>query len=1174
MGRKRSGSLLEMLFICVLFMLCLMPGLSGAETAYQPPAVKYVLKEDSNFDYVGTAPKSGFFFYGAETIGEMWLNGPIEQETTYNGYTAYGATGAITFRYDYDGKFKKDNTWHLVVDGLRWIRDYDLGFMNNMANGCIMVERSTDTIHWEKVIDPIKNYFDKAKENDESRLCTIEETEYKNGMYYRIVVAYKMGRKTGGGIPLVNDQEYRKCAEVYEFYLSSENNYVTFSDIGNGLELANQASTETGFMVRKNNSRAVVTIQGREQECLDYEYIAEPGVYDLTVTTQLGKQYSHRITVSTGLDFTSIAPRIYGSDRNKGFPLTTAVTQTTFGGLLTSLYLATPKGTSVVQQDAAYGMTGQSVALYLKLNLNALGSGSDWSLVYDEWGKAKEQTVCGTVTGEVGKGALIIQTSREGKGWSNANQGRYRDGLYTTDYASHYGKTENVLIYTPSGKDVLNGIHIRVLFAYQVQNTGTKTYYDYVEGYQFYLCSNELGAVTFHNLSVAEQLEESFADADQNTIAVYKQAESLGNASYTTTGFQIDKTLNPTVKHEVRMNGEEVSDKHETSFEETGRYDITLTSMVGSTKQYTIYVDRRTPEEAMSLYFGEGFISGKRIYAEGSWPVYEGGRSSYRVAGLNGNAQPLYGRITNLTTGSTITIEQNVEEKTGTLDEPGEYQAVFATSEQVFTDELTGDARVFTFHFLVIPEGTAPGPVINQKLLEDYSHTTAADCNPVYYGLTYSSAEKGKITIAFASKKAAVDYAYEYEKGMVEIQENGGYRYNGRLEVDQNIRYDSAWDLTDAVYYFAEAGVHRHYFDMSDVFTYLTLKPEDLASIPNLRQVEFPRSVTVFAEGEKEKLTEIDALPLLNDKPYAYLNPKTGEEERGVYSFEFVTDQYGGLDSKTVTITDSKGGSHDIRYSESVGKQLLADLCPSGIVTIREETMYGDYAEYQAVYIAPESNQTEITLNYKQGDSTGTVVYTKADSALDTVVDAFTIAQLTDPVDPYAFVVVRHGKSEDIFTAQDSIEKEWTEPGYYSIICRNRMGYGYTIPVMIASHEGNTAAGQRLSGTSDEQQTGEKTNTLQATVTEQKSAETTGNLSSGSDSPEQAGKNTNKDTKQEASGSGNAVKQAEQNNGGNTVILIIILAVAAAVVLIIFRRIKLFSRVTKDLKGGEDKKDE
>ena len=47
--------------------------------------------------------------------------------------------------------------------------------------------------------------------------------------------------------------------------------------------------------------------------------------------------------------------------------------------------------------------------------------------------------------------------------------------------------------------------------------------------------------------------------------------------------------------------------------------------------------------------------------------------------------------------------------------------------------------------------------------------------------------------------------------------------------------------------------------------------------------------------------------------------------------------------------------------SRSVGQQLEAAGCPSGIITITETTKYGDSVSYQAIYIAPDDNPTEIT---------------------------------------------------------------------------------------------------------------------------------------------------------------------------------------------------------------------
>lgn len=1144
MKPMRIGFLSGILIMCFLLILCGLPGFAGTEQDYIVSGKDYVLPDDSRYDYSGVTPMVSFF-YGTKSLGKLHINGPIEKSTKFNGYAAYGATGSLSIQYTYDGAYQKseEESWHIVSDGMRWIRDYDLGFTKTVGNGCIMIEKSTDAENWETVINPVKNYFIKEKSPSDSLLYTIPESEYMNGMYYRVVVAYRFAKRTHDGF-WSDEYDNRKCAEVYEFYVASEKNYVTIRDMGNSFSLNDQASTDTGFMICKNGSQAVVTVNRSKDNCQDYDYFTEPGKYNIHITTQLGKKYNYTVSVANGSSFTPLQPKTYESEKDKGFPLEKSVARPVFGSSLTSLSIVTPKGFDIKQDNTRYGIKGKSVSLYLKLNHGDGSLGSDWVLSADSWGKNKNQLVCGVQTGEIGKGALIIQTSRDGKNWNNDDKGRYAKGYYTTDYVSSFGKAENVLIYTPWGQDVANGIHIRILFAYQVNQASSKDYRDYVEAYQFYLCSDELGAVTFHNLSLEETLDETFADADQNTVEVYKQAESLESGSYTATGFQIDKNLNPTVKHTVLHNGVRISNTQK-RFEETGKYEITLTSAVGSTRDLTIYVDRLAPEEAMKQYFGESFLSGKRIFSEGEYPVYEGGELSYHVSGLDNMVLPLFGQITNISTGSVITIEQNPDEKTGIISEPGEYQAVFATSEKVFTGELAGDARVFTFQFRVIPQGTAPGPVVNQNLLNDYSHSTVTDCNPIYYGLTYSSAEKGKITLAFASMEAAVDYAYEYEKGMVELQDNGGYRYNGSFVVDQNIKYDSTWDLTDAVYYFAEAAVHKHYFDMSDEFTYLALKPEALESNNNLRQLELPRSVTIFADGQKEKLADIDALPLLNDKPYAYLDPETGKEDRGVTSFEFITDKFGGIDSKSVLIIDSDGGQHAIRYSESVGKQLLADNCPSGIVTIHEETLYGDSVEYQAVYIAPGENQTELALTYTHGEENDAVILNSSNDGTEIIADTFKITGLNDPLDPYSLLIVKHGQQEEAYTAKDTIETKWSDPGEYRITCVNRMGYGYTVVLKMNAADMASATALVTTGSS-----------METVVADRTTDQSQGSLQS---KQNEIAERT--DITEEQITEATEEKQDEKKTSVAIIGIIAGLIVLAVLCVIIFRRAKLFSSI-------------
>lgn len=1169
---RNRALLIIILMISLLALICVWPVIAGADQDFTIPGEDYVLPDAS--EYVLTkAAHVDSFFYGEKSMGALRMIGPVSKVSNQDDYTAYGVNGAVSLYYTYDGDHRDTSfqTWYVDDDAMGKVHGYDFGgIFKGVGHGCILIEESENGKEWSLVRDPglpKLNYFTEPRKDEKAFLFTVPEETVKNGHYYRVVVAYRFCKKTGNGIIYIGDQfEYKKCIELYQFYVCSENNYVTIRDMGNGLTLQDQDSTDTGFIICKNGSNAMIKVEGKEEECRDYDFFADPGEYVVKVTTELGKEYQYTIDVTGGVDFTPLKGTIYRSEKDTGFTNSTVPPNTVFGGSLTSLSLVTPKGTEIVSsEDQNFGISGKSVSLYLKLNKDIDNLGNNWVVNDDKWGERKNQTIGGIeAAGPIGKGALLIQTSRNGKNWVNAEKGKYANGLYTTDYASYYGQAQNVLIYTPSGDDVINGIHIMVRYAYQVYHPETKDYRDYLEIYRFYLCNNNLNAVTFHNLSVAGTLADEFRDADQNAIEVYTEAETLISGSYTTTGFRIDNSLNPTANYKVVVNNEYVDLTGDT-FESPGKYDITLISAVGSTRESTIYVDRSTPEEAMQKYFGDGFVSGKRIFSEGEYPVYEGGETAYHVAAVDVNTLPLYGQIVNQTTGSVIEIEQNHEMKSHLITEPGDYQAVFSTSKAIFNadESLKGDARIFTFRFHIIAQGTAPGPVVNQKLLDEYRRSTVSDSNPVYYGLTYSSATKGNITIAFATWEEAKNYAYQYESGTVEKQNDGAYRYTGSFIVKQKTKFDSAWDLTDAMNYFAAEAVQKHCFDMSDEFTYLSLTDEMIESTSNLRQLELPQSVTIFADGQKTLLTDIDALPLLNDKPYAYLNPITGETDHGYYHFEFITDQYGGIDSSKVTIIDSQGGQHPIQYSTSVGWQLLKDNCPSGIVTVREETKYGDAVEYKAMYIAPNENQTQLKLTIMHDGNSETKVFNshEADPEKAIEVESFAISEINDPIDPYALVIVRHHQREDIFTAKDLANTSWSEPGIYRITCVNRMGYGYQLAMVVPG----------IDETAENEQINPESTSDQGTVTESRNdnVQTNENPTLDESTKEQMQQSASTEKENEIAAS------ERKATGGNNVPLIIgiIIGVAllAGLCILAYKRIKIFSRMTDDMKGEDDK---
>ena len=1070
---KKCGFFRLLLPVLIVFLICLISIEADADT-YSVTGAIYELPDNSDYD-LKDARKVLTFSYGNSRLGALTLNG-IDQSSTYDNTVALGVKGDATVSYMYtnDRRRKNPDIWYVDGDGTGKVNGHGLGFLQGVGHGCIIVEKSVDKQSWEMVIDPKKDYFKELKSGQAAQLFKISENEVKNGMYYRITVAYRITRrkqKNWHG----DDYEHKKCLEIYNLYISSEKNYIDVIDIGSGKVLYDSQETKSGFMIRRNgsNNKVVISRNVSDDNTLAKlnvptfsEMQTEPGIYNVYAYTKLGKKYTWQITVTEGVDFTEVPETtIYKSKKNKGYSPdskdATQVQNTVFLSPLTTVSLASSKAAEIKAGARAniFGIKGQELSIFMKLNRAPYALGSGWIISNDDWGKK----VDGVTTGPVGKGALIIRKSRDGRNWTDVDRGKYSKGLYTTDYATYYGRDENVLIYTPSGQDIIEGVHIQIIFAYQVYNKEKKEYVDYIETHKFYLCSDDLDAVTFHNntLNSPDALLKSLgidsASFDANSINVYKGAETLVSGSYTTTGFTIDKKLNKAASITVARDGSNNTGGKNGVYELTGKYDIHLTDVVGSEKDLTIYVDRSTDEEAMTRYFDDHFISGKRIYSEDMYPVYEGGEINYHVSSVDTNIMPLYGKIINQTTGSEIVIEQTAEEKNGVIEEAGEYKAVFSTTSGYFTGEYVGDARVFTFQFKVIPHGAAPGPQINQKLLKEYASSTVSDSNPIYYGLTFSSAGKGNITLAFASKEAAVEYAYNYEKGTVEQQSNGTYRYNGSFFLNgQKTKYESAWSLTDAVNYFAEAAVHTEHFDLSDEFTYLSLMGETLANTPNLRKLELSRSVTIFGDHQKELLTQIDALPIINDKPYAYLDVDADEVISGTYSFQFTTDDFGGIDSRSVRIIDSEGKEYAIRYSESVYEQLLEHKCPSGVITIHEENKYGDVSEYQAVYIAPGDNQTLLTFACTKNGAVTTNTISKENADTVLTADAFGITAYNYYLDPYAIILVQSQLEEEEFLVKDAIDKIWSDPGEYHVTCVDRLGNYFTTQINIVG-AGNAA---------------------------------------------------------------------------------------------------------------------
>ncbi len=1061
--------LLAALVITLVFFLMSICS-SAASDRYTVPAKGYESKDESARYAASPENSVSVFSYGKSSIGTFNLSGPVNKESTINGYAAFAATDSLTLGYSYDGDYQtgEKESWNLYSDSGKSVMDISL--RQKVGNGVFIVQKSTDQTNWENAFAVVNLFSDKNVNRE--NLYTITDSELRQGTYYRVTIAYELRIKTGETTgswwpPELPSDIFTQvfCVEVYEFYACYGSSQISLRNLSSGESLSDGSVVQDGFIIDPNDSANQVAVKcntGPFIQVNSQTTFTESGKYTITVSTPLYQVFTYFIEVSGGLKTSALFPVVYQNKKNDEYTITNRVDgNAAFGAVShTSLTIGQNSSTSIVKASHngfdAFGIAGSNVSIYMKLQEDTYSS-EGWEIVTDTWGKKDSQTIDGVHVGQVNSGALLIQTSSDGTNWCNVDKGRYASGLYSTDYEAYFQGKGEVLIYTPDGTDVLNGVYVRILYAYEIKNSSSKEDYRIIEEYKFYLCNSELDAVTFHNLSIEQDLETILSEYDETVVDVYQRAETMLSGGYTVTGFQIDTSLNPTVSYTIARNGAMYQLPATSVVSATGKYVIHLTSAVNTTKDVVLFVDRMRTDAALKYYFGDSFISGKRIYSDNRYAVYEGGLTSYQILAVDENHLPLGGHITNMSSGETIDISSTRDGKSGTLTAPGFYEAVLSTNPSFETAESSGDCRTFVFHFTIIEEGTAPGPLVNQNSLKSFIGTNISDAYPKYYGLTYPSATKGDITLAFASREAAISYAVKFEEGLVEPQSDGSFRYKGPFTIaGQKVKYESSWDVQDAVKYFAAQAVEVCAFDLSETFTVTTLEDEILEATENYRQLELNSSIVVFGDGQESQFfTPIaeHALPIISPKPYSYLTPgKDGTTYSGYNDFEFIRDKY-GCDSDSVVILDAEGNVYPIRYGEGVGRQLEALGCPSGVVTICESTVYNDTAEYQAVFIAEGDNTARITLAYYLDGEEKYCTLAQDLPNESIIAEAFSIEEIKDELDPYCLVIVKQGADKYYCVADETPRDAWSNPGRYTIKVVNRLGYSYVFSVDVVESD-------------------------------------------------------------------------------------------------------------------------
>ncbi|SDB54311.1 hypothetical protein SAMN02910263_02758 [Butyrivibrio sp. INlla16] len=744
---------------------------------------KYEIEDKNGFDS-SRGKKIEKFAYGKNSIGELSVNGAKEASGKHGGFYTYGATEEVTLSFSYDGAFHTDTKedWNITSSDEKTVNGCDIS--KQVKQGAIVVQQSKNGKDWVNA-QILCDCF-KKKPKDLLDFYIIPKEDILEGLYYRVLIAYKMGRKTGTEKQVFFSTdvfEYRNFLEVYDFYVCYGENPVVFTDIQNGTVIKSNSTVEKGFVVNKSGTEYAVSIKkdgGKEKRIDDLTSITEPGDYDITIISDTGAKYYQKIKIAKGIKLSKVNPMLYEGGKKGKYQIEEPVKgKGTFGKeSLAVLKIGQDANTNTVTAEKdgfnGYGIVGTSASIYLNVSARDIPDYDDWEIYADNYGKKENEKIGltedseGVYVGPVDKGALAVQKSSDGITWKDE-----KVITKTTDFYNYYGEKGDTLIYTPDGKDVLNGVYLKIYFAYELYQKSTKTYDKCIEVYKVYLCNSDLDAVTYNNMTVKDDvIKAQIGEEKAYQIEVYKDAQSLRSGSCSVSGFEINTKQNPTVTYTVKHDGNNIAIPSDHKFTASGRYDISLKGALGNTAKVTLYVDRMTAKQAFEKYFSDGFIEGVRIYSEGNYPVFEGGKTKYRISDIEGSFLPVNGTIKNITTNHEVKINGNRDSKEGTLRTPGEYVATFSTAQTDAKGKLPGDYRVFTYHFNVIEEGTAPGPVNNKKALYDYAQTSMSDSYPMYYGLTYPSATKGDITLAFLDKDAALDFEYEYDYPQFQIISN------------------------------------------------------------------------------------------------------------------------------------------------------------------------------------------------------------------------------------------------------------------------------------------------------------------------------------------------------------------------------------------------------------------
>lgn len=969
--------------------------------------------------------------------------------------------------------------WELVKSDETIVEGIKLD--QKVGKGTVFVLKKEDRSNSEWKM--VRSSYDFLSGNDH-KIMTINESEAQNGAYYKIVVAYSVEGKYNG------NKIKKNRIEEYYFYLTSESNWVYFKNITDplGKNLKQEDEVDQGFVIYKNGSMANISKKYNDGDEIPLFIgsngnvsICDPGKWTIIIRTPSGIRYEYNITVKNGCSKIDLNPNIYRPNNEKYiYSSNDKVSKTVFDTNLTTAYVIQQgEGIKKKQSDngeTIIGVNGDAVGVYIQLNKNRNNLGNGWSIISDSYGAQATDYIDGVRTGEVKSGAIIIKKSADnGATWQNCTfKGTtYENGYYTTDFTYHYPENNMIPIYIPKGKqesgitedDLVNGVHIKLCFYYKVRCGDSDKSYTFIEEYRFYLCNNNVGAVTFKNLTEKDIKDLNLgSDKVQFDLDFYEKTSTIASGDMTVTGFTVDKSLNPKATVTVYKDGKQITDRFASKeYREIGKYTIAVTSEYGDTRETTIYVDPSTPEESIEKYFKDCTYTMKRVYEVNSdYPVFQSRVSVFKTSEISESMQSIKGKV--FKDGKEIPkmefgpTRKSVELK---FNECGSYELEIKTCNDAY-ETVSGDVRIFRFRFSIVEKGNAPS--INKLKLDEYAKSYLQDMVPIYYGVGISSAAGGHIIVAFPDEESA--RAYAEEKAMDEVETFNDKVYYTDPSDPFGIKkpIENGWDLAESSAENAKNKIRELYIDTSkDTFYPIrTVDKKDYEDGVNYSALEFANTVLIPNEETEALLyaTELGALPLINDK-IKYIQPVGKSAKQKVYYEGFKFEKNDG-ESDSVIVRDRYGNEYPLKYYQKVGYQLDKLGCASGRIWIMERNRSlegkwdGDLTGYPALYIAPNDNQCEVGIRI-YGDFGYTDVKVNRNSLGETPIKTrkFEISSFVDNIgDNYSLIMIfKDGEIKEASLVNPEIKMTFDDSGVYFVKCINRAGYSFDFEVEVDNSE-------------------------------------------------------------------------------------------------------------------------